>query len=249
MDLLGSILGSMEKPPSLGDEEKKKVKAQKALIEKQQEAEKKKLNHFRIKIEKRIHEFIKDGTKQNFKFEPMDKVYRAIVHEVADVAGLTSFSFGEEEEDRYVMLWKKEFAPCDEELLAYRKGEQWDPEKAKELAKQKELALLQDEADARSKPTTIIPATNYKDKYKHLIGEDAAKDAAKQTMANRSYGFVPSENKRDQRTIEQVLADTRAKKKLKTSHSSTVTESTDEADNSKEEAADTPTSSSQLTTS
>lgn len=28
-------------------------------------------------------------------------------HEVADVAGLTSFSFGLEEEDRYVMLWKK----------------------------------------------------------------------------------------------------------------------------------------------
>lgn len=28
-------------------------------------------------------------------------------HEVADVAGLTSFSFGIEEEDRYVMIWKK----------------------------------------------------------------------------------------------------------------------------------------------
>jgi len=28
-------------------------------------------------------------------------------HEVADVAGLTSFSFGQEEIDRYVMLWKK----------------------------------------------------------------------------------------------------------------------------------------------
>ncbi len=28
-------------------------------------------------------------------------------HEVADVAGLTSFSFGQEEIDRYVMVWKK----------------------------------------------------------------------------------------------------------------------------------------------
>ena len=28
-------------------------------------------------------------------------------HEVADVAGLTSFSFGIEEQDRYVMVWKK----------------------------------------------------------------------------------------------------------------------------------------------
>ena len=29
---------------------------------------------------------------------------------------------------------------------------------------------------------------------------------------------VPSENKRDRRTVEQVLADSRAKKKLKTDH-------------------------------
>ena len=29
---------------------------------------------------------------------------------------------------------------------------------------------------------------------------------------------MPSENKRDQRTIEQVMADTRARKKQKTSH-------------------------------
>ena len=28
-------------------------------------------------------------------------------HEVADVAGLTSFSFGQDEVDRYVMVWKK----------------------------------------------------------------------------------------------------------------------------------------------
>ncbi len=30
-----------------------------------------------------------------------------IRHEVADIAGLVSFSFGMEEEDRYVMIWKK----------------------------------------------------------------------------------------------------------------------------------------------
>ena len=28
-------------------------------------------------------------------------------HEVSDVAGLASFSFGQDEVDRYVMLWKK----------------------------------------------------------------------------------------------------------------------------------------------
>ncbi|OWF44051.1 sperm-associated antigen 7 homolog [Mizuhopecten yessoensis] len=216
MDLLGSILGSMQKPPTMGDAEKKKAKEQKERLEKHQQAEKKKLDDFRGKIRKRIHEFVKDGSKQKYSFEPMDKCFRAIVHEITDVAGMTSFSFGLEEEDRYVMLWKKEFAPTDEELAAYRKGEDWDPDKAKEIAKQKEIDRLSEEAESRIKHPKVMPASNYQDKYRHLIGEEAAKEAARTTTANKSYGFVPSENKLDHRTIEQVLADTRAKKKQKT---------------------------------
>ena len=33
----------------------------------------------------------------------------------------------------------QEFAPSDDELLAYRRGEEWNSEKAAEMAKQKEL--------------------------------------------------------------------------------------------------------------
>jgi len=197
----------------MGSDERKKVKAQKAIAEKQQEAEKKKIDNFRTKIQKRIHEFIKDATLEKLKLEPMEKVFRAVVHEVAEVAGLTSFSFGQEEEDRYVLMYKKEFAPSDEELLAYRKGEEYDPEKAKQLEKLKEIESLEEKD--RQKSLKEAPAANYRDKYKHLIGEDAAKDAAKSMVSNTSYGFVPASNKRDQRSIEQVLADTRAKKKQK----------------------------------
>ncbi len=39
------------------------------------------------------------------------------------------------------------------------------------------------------KPQTWHSNTNYKDKYEHLIGRVAAKDAAQLTVANRSYGF------------------------------------------------------------
>ncbi|CAG5124090.1 unnamed protein product [Candidula unifasciata] len=224
-DLLGSILGSMEKPPSVGTDERKKAKLQKAILEKQQEAEKKKLDTFRQQIQKQIHDFIKDGTKQKLKLETMEKVLRAIVHEVAEVAGLTSFSFGQEEEDRYVMLWKKEFAPSDEEVLAYRKGEEWDPEKAKELSKQKELEEKL-ERERLQNPSQQTAASNYRDKYKHLIGDTSAKEAAREMVSNSSYGFVPSTNKRDQRTIEQVLADTRAKKKQKLDGATDVSSST-----------------------
>ncbi|XP_076451448.1 sperm-associated antigen 7 homolog [Babylonia areolata] len=215
MDLLGSILGSMEKPPSIGDAERKKAQAQRKLIEKQKEAEKKKLTDFREKIQKRIHEFIKNGDQQKYKFETMEKMFRSIVHEVADVAGLASFSFGHEEEDRYVMVWKKEFAPSDEELLAYRRGEEWDPEKAKEMARLKEEERLSAEASAMQKKK-MTPASNYRDKYRHLIGEDrVCKDDAISTATNRNYGFVSADNKRDKRTIEEVLAETRAKKRMK----------------------------------
>lgn len=48
-------------------------------------------------------------------------------HDVAEIAGVAAFSFGEEEVDRAVTLYKKEFAPCDEELSALRRGEEWDP--------------------------------------------------------------------------------------------------------------------------
>lgn len=96
-------------------------------------------------------------------------------HDVVEVAGLTSFSFGEDDECRYVMIFKKvkgpsarpslsfpacapprerpdaawvwsltpwflypqEFAPSDEELDSYRRGEEWDPQKAEEKRKLK----------------------------------------------------------------------------------------------------------------
>ncbi|CAH1775935.1 unnamed protein product [Owenia fusiformis] len=211
MDLLGSILGSMEKPPTMDEEQRKKAKAQKEKMEKIQKREKETLNKFREKTQKMINDFIKDSSKQKYKFEPMDKVYRAVVHEVADIAGLVSFSFGQDEVDRYCLVWKKEFAPSDDELAALRKGEEYDPLKAKELARLKD----QEAAEARQapkRPATHTPNADYHNKYEHILGKTSAKDAARLTTANKNYGFVPSSNKKDLRTIEQVMADSKAKR-------------------------------------
>jgi hypothetical protein len=41
----------------------------------------------------------------------------------------------------FLTIWQ-EFAPSDEEIQAYRKEEEWDPEKAKLAAKQKVLVGL-----------------------------------------------------------------------------------------------------------
>lgn len=48
---------------------------------------------------------------------------------------------------------------------------------------------MQAEADSNKKTEKVIPVSDYKDKYKHLIGDESAKGGAKQTLANRSYGF------------------------------------------------------------
>ncbi|XP_064642753.1 sperm-associated antigen 7-like [Lineus longissimus] len=212
-DLLGSILGSMEKPPSSSDAERKKAQEAKAKQERMIEYQKDRLSTFKLKVQKQLNEFMKDPTQEKYRFQPMDKTCRALVHEMAEVAGLASFSFGQDEIDRYVMLWKKEYAPTDDELLSYRRGEEWTPEKAKEIAEERERDKLQEEENMRQKPKTkVVPVSNYKDKYEHLIGKVAAKDAAKLAMANKQYGFVSSENKRDRRTIEQVMADNKAKR-------------------------------------
>ncbi|XP_014672576.1 PREDICTED: sperm-associated antigen 7 homolog [Priapulus caudatus] len=215
-DLLGSILSSMEKPPVVDDKQRKLAREQKQKIEKQQVEEKAKLQRFRERTQKRIETFIKDSDERRLQFEPMpDKVARTIVHECAEVAGLASFSFGQDEVDRYVMAWKKEYAPSDDELLAYRRGEEWNEEKAKQLQEQREREKLAEQETANMKSTEFVPHSNYKDKYEKLIGKTAAKDAAIITTANKQYGFVPSENKTDKRSIEETMNQIREKKKKK----------------------------------
>ncbi|KXJ21316.1 Sperm-associated antigen 7-like [Exaiptasia diaphana] len=120
MDLLGSILDSMDAPPKTENKEEKEKKRKLLKIQKE---ERKKKAEFRTKIEKDVNDFIQDEKRTRHKYPPMNKIQRTIVHDVAEVAGLTTFSFGEDEVDRYVMLFKKEFPPPDEELEAYRNGE------------------------------------------------------------------------------------------------------------------------------
>nr|KAF6417257.1 sperm associated antigen 7 [Molossus molossus] len=188
-DLLGSILSSMQKPPSLGDQEtRRRAREQAARLKKLQEQDKQQKVEFRKRMEKEVSDFIQDSGQIKKKFQPMNKIERSILHDVVEVAGLTSFSFGEDDDCRYVMIFKKEFAPSDEELDSYRHGEEWDPQKAEEKRKLKELAQRQEEEAAQQGPVVVSPTSDYKDKYSHLIGKGAAKDAAHVLQANKTYG-------------------------------------------------------------
>lgn len=50
------------------------------------------------------------------------------------------------------------------------------------------MAQRQEEEAAQQGPVVVSPTSDYKDKYSHLIGKGAAKDAAHMLQANKTYG-------------------------------------------------------------
>jgi len=209
-------MGSMDasKPPPMSEKEKLQKKKQKEMMAKIEEKERQAKLKFRTKIESRINEFLKKENERTLKFEAMDKYHRSVVHDVSEVAGLVSYSFGDEEIDRHIQVWKKEFTPCEGELSALRRGEEWDPVKFQQEKEEKEWRDKLEEERSRTL-NKVAPKTNYKDKYSHLIGTEAALDAAKKTEANAKYGMVSAELKKDRRTVEDIQAELRAKKRQK----------------------------------
>ena len=61
----------------------------------------------------------------------------------------------------------------------------------------------------------VAPKSDYHSKYSHLIGLDSALSAAKPTETNIQYGMVSAEEKKDRRTVEDIQADMREKKRMK----------------------------------
>ncbi|KAK4302346.1 hypothetical protein Pmani_025563 [Petrolisthes manimaculis] len=214
MDLLDSIMSKMDKPPIVNDKQKKMLKEQQKAVEEARNKERERLNQFRKHIEERITRFIQNVSLMKKKFEPMDRVARNIVRDVADIAGLTTYAFGTEDVDRHVMVFKKEYPLTEEELDAYKNGEEWDPEKAKETAFLKEKQQQEDKARAeefKKKPGS----SKFIEKYERLVGKETGKESARILEVNKQFGFVRSELKKDKRTIEETLADIRAKKMKK----------------------------------
>lgn len=139
-------------------------------------------------------------------------------HDVSQIAGLTAISFGVEDVDRYIVVYKKDQLPSENEVCARRNGEEWNKETAEKYAQKvtfifkcnfstnnsnfsiifpmnlQKVEEQQMEKLRQMKPSEIKPNSNYKDKYVHLIGQDAAVKAAKKTETNKSYGFGKRSN-------------------------------------------------------
>lgn len=60
-------------------------------------------------------------------------------HDVAQIGGLIAMSFGVEDVDRYIVVYKKDRGPSEDEIFARRNGEEWNDETAKKYAHQVRL--------------------------------------------------------------------------------------------------------------
>lgn len=239
-DFLGSILGSMTGPPKGNEKQREERKKAKEINKKIEEKRSAQAKLFRQKIEAKVDAFVKtsvtldrdkptedgnirDDTKEFsnrcLHLQPMNTYERSVVHDVAEVAGLVAHSFGQEDVDRHAVLWKKEFSPSEDEINSLKQGKKWDPILN---AKEKEEERLRQEFDAqeakiyeKSKKQKFIPRNNYQHKYEHLIGTEEDYMVAKKAEADsdRSFGMVSAESKKDRRTVEQVQAEMRAKKR------------------------------------
>merc|ERR1712013_785545 len=193
-------------------------KKQKELLAKMEEKHREAKLKFRTKVESQINEFLKEENEKTLKFSAMDQYHRSVVHDVAEIAGLVTYSMGEEDVDRHIQVWKKEFSPCEGELAALRRGEEWDPVKDKQEKEEREWAEKLERERSRTL-NKAQPKTNYREKYEHLIGKDAALDAAhslKTDTDSKLYGMgVSAEQKKDKRTVEDIQAELRAKKRQK----------------------------------
>lgn len=223
MDLLDSILNGMEKPPPTKKPEIKDKKLQARidkLAKEREEAEKKEreaLKKFRIDYSIKIKDFvntpsIEDPSTTKLELEPMTKTYRLIIREICEdhEDELVVHSFGIEEEDRHCVIWKKGYEPCEGEIRAMKVGVEYNPEKESQ--------------DSDRFADTPVCSKRKMDK---LIGESSLSiESAIAPTPGKQYGCVPVSNKKDLRTIEQIIEDTRSKKQ-KTSAADPESESQD----------------------
>lgn len=224
MDFLDSILNGMDKPPEVKKpvikDKEKREKFEKLQKERHEAAKKQKaaLDKFRSDMSRKIRSFVSypttdDPKSYKLELKPMNKLYRSIVHEACEEheEEIVAHSFGTEEVDRHCIIWRKGFEPCEDEIRAMKLGVEYKPPKSGDEESEGEAETNEGKtSDGKDK---------FQSKYEKIIGENASGvESAKIMQPAKQYGFVPIENKKDQRSIEQMMDDIRKNKKQKTSN-------------------------------
>jgi len=205
----------MTKPPQLlSEKERLQRRKQIADLRKQKEELQHRILAFQDTLYFRVKEFLHDEKQDSLKLDHMSKPQRALAYSVLEKFNikLVCQSFGKEEVDRHMVIFKPNSVPCDAEIFAMKRGDVYNPETdnvAQDVVEEAVNAVT-----SRKSSKKEIP--EYLQKYeKHFGGLEVAKDAARSTKTTRTYGFVSSDLKSDKRTIEETLADIQARKKQK----------------------------------
>lgn len=226
MDLLDSILKGMEKPPLIKKpvikDKEKREKFEKIQKERHEAAKKNKdmVDKFRHDIAKQVREFVNTPTTEDsrtlkLELKPMTKIYRSIVRETCDEYEdeVIVHSFGTEDVDRHCIIWRKGFEPCEEEIRAMKLGVEYKPSKGDDDDDESSNTEAQS-----SSSKTEEGKDKFWTKYEKIIGENASGlESARVIEPAKQYGCVPIANKKDQRSVEQMIDDIRKSKRQKTS--------------------------------
>jgi len=225
-------MGKMDSGPPKGPAPTKKQKEIMEHNKKVIEHERKKKKYMKGKIEDRIKQFVAEIEKQasdiqasenpdliemmpkllKVNFKPMDDIWRAIVHELAQDYGLESFSVGKGEE-RYVVVCSRQ--PTHSELAELR-GLKKNETKASADPEPVQTDDISPQKSHRPGPSSSS-SSSYRSKYSHIIGSTENVEKVEKPV-NKSFGLVSASLKRDRRTIEETQIAMREKKmKLKPS--------------------------------
>lgn len=128
------------------------------------------------------------------KYEPMGVKFRLIVANVADEYGLVSLEFGEEEIDRFIIVYKPEFVPSDEEIekMTLKYNHKLEDDAIERILSQEQIA-----------PTIVAEKPKKKKKVKNEQEEEAVGEV-------HAVGTV----KRVRRDAAQAIEEIRKKKML-----------------------------------
>jgi hypothetical protein len=156
-----------------------------------------------LQVEEKVKELLSDGDKKELPFPKVPKVYRAILHDVADAAGLFSHSVGDGDEKDVIITKEPHTSDVSIKKTQSTTG-----------IKDGGASSLPPTRTDETTPTATHPSSDYRQKYKHLIGGlECAEKTAVKMEPNRTFGYVPSANKRDHRSIEETMNQLRTKKK------------------------------------
>lgn len=173
MDLLDDILSSMDKNkrPGLSTADKF-LQKQHEHMRKTAEKEKMIINNYKIKIQNKVAEFLKNEKVGTMHFDPMEKVFRSVITEAVEEAGngLICHTFGRE--DRYIIVYKNSPSELELEARRYHDYKQWNKEIEKEFKKKKEEeAAIQESSSTGStsdNPNESTKPTGKKQKLIHF---------------------------------------------------------------------------------